>query len=493
MTPPPVEDAAEAREAAEATFRALPAGELLLPYQAGVNARLRAGASLIAIEKSRRIGLTWGVASEAVLRAASTRAAGGMDVFYMGYDQEMGREFIDTCAMWARALGIAASDIEEELLADEDGDVGAFRIRFASGFKIVALPSVPRALRGRQGLVILDEAAFYKSLEEVLKAALALLMWGGQVVVISTHDGVDNPFNRLLDEIRSGSRRGEVMTITLADALDAGLYERIALVAQQRGRALSQSRQEWEASIRDSYGDAAEEELDCVPRTGGGSLIKPEDLAACEHPEAGRGELYAGGLCFGGEDIARRRDGQIQWLFELVGDVLWLRDRIETVGEPFHELAARRAALFRARRVVKWGMDQTGMGEAVVEAEQLLHGSYRIEGFLLTGPTRLDLGLSLAQRFERGLIRVPPDPLIRADLRAIKRASSAGGGVRLVNDDSVHADRFWAAAIASRLADAPHGPAAYHPVPTGRRTRPEPGNFMRPDHSGDLRLPGRRR
>ncbi|WP_194745732.1 hypothetical protein [Thermaurantiacus tibetensis] len=475
---------AEERAGTEALLKRLPKGDLLLPYQAAITSRLFAGVPLLVIEKSRRIGLTWGLAAYAVLRAAAQPSAGGTTAWYMGYDLEMAREFIEVSAMWARAFGIAAEDAGEELLHDGDQAVGAFRIRFASGFKIVALPSVPRALRGKQGLVIVDEAAFHKDLPEVLKAALALLMWGGQVVVVSTHDGVDNPFNLLLDEIRSGRRKGETATITFADALAGGLYERVAQVAAARGRPLELDRAEWVADIRATYGEDAEEELDCVPRAGSGSLIRPDDLVACEHAEAGRPDLYRGGLCYGGWDVARRRDGQIQWLFELIGDVLWLRDRIETVGATFQEQSDRLAWLFRHRRVLKFGIDQTGMGEKVVEDERRVHGA-RVEGFLLTGPTRLDLGLSLAARFERGLIRIPADPVIRTDLRAIKRASAAGGGVRLVNEESVHADRFWAAAMASRLADDPPAVYAYRGVGRARHAPPGAAAFLRPDHADD--------
>ena len=53
----------------------------------------------------------------------------------------------------------------------------------------------------------------------------------------------------------------------------------------------------------------------------------------------------------------------------------------------------------------------------------------------------------------------------RADLRAIKRADSAGGGVRIVNEGKVHADRFWAYALASRAADLPEQVIAYRSVP----------------------------
>ena len=42
--------------------------------------------------------------------------------------------------------------------------INAFRIKFASGFEIMALSSAPRGLRGKQGVVIIDEAAFVDQL-----------------------------------------------------------------------------------------------------------------------------------------------------------------------------------------------------------------------------------------------------------------------------------------------------------------------------------------
>lgn len=452
------------REAALASFERLPRGDLLLGYQQRTLTLLMSGVSLLVIEKSRRIGLTWAMAAYFVLTAAAQRSAGGDNCWYMGYDMEMAREFIDACAMWARAFGIAAEDADEEVLEGDGEKVQAFRIRFSSGFKIVALPSVPRALRGKQGKVGIDEAAFHKNIGETLKSALALLMWGGQVIVWSTHDGVANPFNVLLDEIKSGERKGAHRRIDFDDAIADGLYERVALAAHVKGRAIL-PKQEWIDDIFATYGEDADEELRCIPKAGAGSLIKPEDLAAAEHPDAGRPELYQGGLCYGGRDVARRRDGAIQWNFELVGDVLWLRDRYEEVNVTFAHQDAFMDETFATRRQAAWWIDQTGMGEKVVEDAQLRWGS-RVVGQLLTGPTRLDLAISLVTRFERGLIRIPPDPIIRADLRAIKRMASVGGGVRIVNDGEVHADRFWAAALASRAADLP--PALYQYRSVGR-------------------------
>jgi phage FluMu gp28-like protein len=249
--------------------------DVLLPYQREL-LRATAAHQVVVVEKSRRIGATWGVAADAVLAAGSKRASGGMDVFYVGYNLDMTREFIDTCAMWARAFAGAAAEVEEFLFREQGDDgadrqIQAFRIRFGSTFEIVALCSRPRALRGRQGYVIIDEAAFHDELEELLKAALALLIWGGKVLVISTHDGVDNPFALLVDDCRAGRRPFAMLRTTFADALADGLYRRVCLVRGQAWTAEGEAA--WAEGIRAIYGDAATEELDCIPRNSGGRYL----------------------------------------------------------------------------------------------------------------------------------------------------------------------------------------------------------------------------
>ena len=266
--------------------RGLPA--VLLRYQAKLLATT-AVTQLVVCEKSRRIGMTWAVAADATLTAGSQRAAGGMDVLYIGYNLDMAREFIDTCAMWARAFIPAASGVEEFLFKDqgeggEDKDINAFRIKFASGYEIVALTSKPRSLRGRQGFVIFDEAAFHDELAELLKAAMALLMWGGKVLVISTHDGADNPFNLLVRDIRSGERAGEVVTVTFEDAIEDGLYERIALTTGKSDSA--EAKRAWIDSIMAFYGQDADEELHCIPKAGSGVWLSAPLIEARMTAEA---------------------------------------------------------------------------------------------------------------------------------------------------------------------------------------------------------------
>ncbi|SEB51353.1 hypothetical protein [Rhodobacter sp. 24-YEA-8] len=93
--------------------------KVLLPYQVKAVGMLNSvrDCSALFIERRRRVGLTWGLASYAALRAARQRTAGGMDMMYISYSREMTREFIDACAMWARAFNIAAGDFDENVPA----------------------------------------------------------------------------------------------------------------------------------------------------------------------------------------------------------------------------------------------------------------------------------------------------------------------------------------------------------------------------------------
>lgn len=248
----------------------------LISYQARTLSLLEDSACrVLFIEKSRRIGLTFGFASYAALRAGRAKSAGGMDVMYISYSQEMTREFIDACAMWARAFSNAALAVDEFLFDDSDktGDrsIQAFRIRFASGFEILALSSAPRTLRGKQGVVMIDEAAFVDSLPELLKAALAFLMWGGQVVVCSTHNGTENEFNKQIQDILAGRKPYKHLRIDFDQALTEGLYERICLVNGIKWTPEGEAK--WRQEIIDFYGDGASEELFCIPTAGTGAWL----------------------------------------------------------------------------------------------------------------------------------------------------------------------------------------------------------------------------
>ena len=247
--------------------------ELLLGYQ---KRWIADNSQLKIAEKSRRTGLTWAEAADCALIASLTKSAGGSDVFYIGSNKEMAREFIDAVAMWAKAFNYAAGEIQQEIIQDEGKDILTYVIYFASGFKIKALSSNPKNLRGMQGVVVIDEAAFHEQLAEVLKAALALTMWGAKVRIISTHNGVDNLFNQLILDSRAGRKDYSVHTITLEDACAEGLYKRICQVSKQEWT--QEKEDKWKADLLKNTAseEDALEEYYCVPkRSSGGYIPRP--------------------------------------------------------------------------------------------------------------------------------------------------------------------------------------------------------------------------
>ena len=450
----------------------------LLPYQ---SRWVGDAAGLKVIEKSRRIGLSWAEAYDSVMHAA----VGGGNVYYQSYALDMTRGFIDDSAGWARVLDAGAAEVGETLIDLGEGDkIPAFRLPLASGKEIVAMTSAPRAFRskGRPGdRAIVDEAAFVDDLAEVLKAAMAFRIWGGDVHILSTHNGEASPFNTLVQDIRQRRRPGSLHTVTFADAIAEGLGRRRFEVVGQAWT--DEAEAAWVAETRAEYGEDAAEELDCVPSAGGGTWLSWELILGAEHGDAGDPEKYSGCRTVVGMDIARRRHLTVMWALELVGDVAWTREIVEMQNAAFASQEAELARLVDCYGPCRIAIDQTGMGEKFVEDAQRRHGSHRVEGVLMTGPRRLELATALKRRHEDRTIRIPTSDLIRNDFRAIKRVGGATGGIRLVADESDtdgHADRFWAAALACAAAEI--GPATYelhrinnHAPLAGRRRLGRPG------------------
>lgn len=239
-------------------------------------------------EKGRRTGVTYATAKDDAITAASSRKAGGDNIFYIGDTKEKGLEFIGYCAHMAKVMAMAMAEnwngVEVFLFDDQVVDpitktvtsrqITSYRIRFASGFQIVALSSNPANVRGLQGIVNIDEAAFHSDVKGVIDAASALIIWGGKIRIISTHNGAKNPFNQLIKDAQKGLNDFKVFKVFFDDAVDNGLYERVCMV---KGWTPSvEGKKDWYKKARGVYGSnkaAMLEELDGIPREGSGVAI----------------------------------------------------------------------------------------------------------------------------------------------------------------------------------------------------------------------------
>ena len=464
--------------------------DVLLPYQV----RWIADSSAVKVaEKSRRVGITWAEAADAALSAA---AAAGMDTWYLGYNRDMAREFVETAAAWARQFNKAAHAIEEIAIDDERRDLLAYRIRFASGHKIVALSSRPSNLRGKQGRAVIDEAAFHENLPELLKAALAFTMWGGAVRVISTHNGADNPFNELVNDIRASRRPFSLHRVTLEDALDEGLYYRICQKAGLRYSA--DAERDWRARIFAEYGDAANEELLCVPRASGGAFLssmliehrmragapvlrwdaapefgdQPEEYRCktarewCERnldPVLGRLENLMSSF---GEDFGRSGDLSVFWPMQIGNDLVRRTPFVvELRRVPFRQ---QEQILFymldRLPRLIGGALDARGNGQYLAEVARQRYGA-RIEQVMLSAQWYRENMPRYKAAFEDGTIELPRDAEILADHRALEMDNGYAHVPERRDQKGRHGDAAIAAALAFYASSIRSQPPAYTPAP----------------------------
>ena len=121
----------------------------------------------------------------------------------------------------------------------------------------------------------------------------------------------------------------------------------------------------------------------------------------------------------------------------------------------------------------------------LAERAQERFGKYHVEGIHFSGPVKEDLAYPVKAAFEDLNLRIPFDRNLQADLRAIKKETTAAGNIRFSADRSEngHADRFWALALALHAASTAAGFCAMEPLNvTEDETR---DNYTRPDHSGD--------
>lgn len=412
-------------------------------------------------EKSRRTGLTWAEAGRNVVKGAKPRRRGGCNTFYVGSKKEMALEYIAACALFAKAFNqLAEADVYEQTFWDEGKkeEILTYMIRFPkTGRKIQALSSRPSNLRGLQGDVVIDEAAFHESLEELLKAALALTMWGNKVRLISTHNGVDNPFNTYIQDAREGRKDYSIHRITLDDAIAEGLYKRICYVTGQ----------EWSPEAEKAWRDglyknapnieSADEEYGCVPKKSGGAYLSrvlieaamvadrsiriyryeaPEGFeewtpemreaevrAWCEEnlqPELAR--LSDRNRHTFGEDFARR--GDLTVFTPLQIDPL-LRKRVPFQVELRNlTYEAQRQVMFyicdRLPRLTGLAFDATGNGGYLAEQAALKYGSTMVDQVALSLAWYAEWMPKLKGEFEAFNLQIPRHQTTLDDLLSIK-------------------------------------------------------------------------
>lgn len=406
---------------------------------------------------SRQTGKTWTTTLEIVDNCYEAWSKGKRQRWViLSRGERQAKEAMDEgIKRHAEAYGLAVQAFTQDFFCEEESNrlqrdvkVKALEIELPGGSRITALPANPDTARGYSANLFLDEFAIHQKSREIWSACFPLVSRAGlKLRVTSTPKGKGNKFYEIMTSTDPvWSRHVVDIHKAVADGLDRNIEELRAGLADEEIW-----RQEYELEWLDDANAWLDYDL----------------IMSCEDPDAGLPERYAGGPCFLGNDIAIRNDLWVAWVWELVGDVLWCREIVELKGGTFAQRDAVIDRLFQQYRIVGAALDQTGMGEAVVEGVQNRHGSMRVHGVLFTAAAKLEMATQAKQRFEDRKVRIPEGNVaLRHDLHKLKKIIGPTGIPRLVadSDGAGHADRTWAAFLGVAAAASGETPIAFELV-----------------------------
>lgn len=408
-------------------------------------------------EKSRQIGWTWSEGYKIVRE--KSQADSRLDHWISSRDDIQARLFLEDCKGFANLLNIAAKDLGVMVIDDKGNS--AYVLSFANGLRAHSMSSNPDAQAGKRGGRTLDEFALQPDPRKLYSIAFPGITWGGSLSLFSTHRGTANYFNDLIVEVKhkGNPKSFSLHTVTLQRALEEGFLYKLQkkLPAGDQRQAMDEA--EYFDFIKAGCPDEEtfQQEYCCVPSDDNSAFLSYELIAGCEYRagENWQQDLAdAKGKLFVGVDVGRAHDLTVIWVTERLGDVSYTRRVLCLKQETFDAQEHALYSILQLPQVQRACIDASGIGRQFAERAQQRFGQFKVEAVTFTAGVKEELAYPLRAAFEDKSVRIPGEALIRSDLRAIKKETTASGNIRFTADRGAngHSDRFWALALALHAA-----------------------------------------
>lgn len=442
---------------------------LLLPYQAKWvhdNARLKIA------EKSRQIGWTWSSAYRNVRTKSLVDAR--LDSWISSRDEIQARLFLEDCKSFAQLLDMGARDMGQQVIDDKGNS--AYVLSYANGLRTHSMSSNPDAQAGKRGDRTLDEFALHPDPRKLYAIAYPGITWGGQLEIFSTHRGTANYFNDLINEVKhkGNPKSFSLHRCTLQDALDQGFLYKLQTKLPPDDQRQHMDEADYFNFIRAGCPDEETflQEYMCQPSDDNAAFLSYDLILPCEYKPGENWETDlkdSKGQLFVGVDVGRDHDLTVIWVVEKFLDTYFTREVIELKNIPFNIQEEKLYPILELPAVRRACIDNTGIGRQFAERAQQRFGTYKVEPVTFTGPVKEALAYPVRSAFEDMTIRVPSSEVIRADMRAIKKETTAAGNIRFTADrgKNGHADRFWALALAMHAGKTGAGMDWAQPMSVG--------------------------
>lgn len=393
----------------------------------------------IAALYARQTGKSFAFAAKQVL---DCREHEKTDWVAISSGQRQVKEYMDKVRTHGRATGLVLEWAEQTYrYALDDGTTDEYTVlecKFQNGSRIVGVPANPDTARGYSANVFMDELAAIKNGRELWAAVFPIVSRGFKLHAAFTPKGKQNKAYEIWQNPNFTKH-----FVDIYQAVREGCPHDVEL-------------------LRSTIGDPDlwAQEYECKFLDEATAFITYDLINEVEHPLAGKPELYAGGATFVGMDIGRRKDLTAIHVLELVGDVLWVRERITLSKTTFTAQEQELARVITQYKPSRVCIDQTGMGEMFAERAKDKYGR-QVEGVLFSSSVKLDLANGIKQQCEDHKLRIPAIDALRESIHSIKKTTTAAGNARFDAERSEHghADEFWALALAAHAADRPAGVA----------------------------------
>jgi phage FluMu gp28-like protein len=459
-------------------------------------------------EKSVRIGWTFGDAFKNVRKRIQHK---NRNYLFQTKDQQSSIEYLKTCMSFASIFNFTRSIIasgEDSVRVQskrEDGtsftdDVKFGYINFDNGSRIIAFSSNPYAMAVFEGDVGLDEFAKHQAAEKLWETAQGRITWGYDLSVWSAHDGTDTLFYQFAQEARAGKGDWSHYKVTMQDAVDMGLVEKINAT---RGTNYTREQFIADCKTRARLPEIYEQAYNCNPSGSASAIVPWASIQNCQRDYTiARAHLEAGQIAetFGKfhPDYAAARAGRVcDWLDGIFGAVfnepLRYRLGFDVAASGEGDLASiyvdkkiaptlQLAALFTCRtddwdfiKTVLWHFhrrlsslqaagDETGLGRQICwETAQKFPGIFTPVNF---ASDKHDMGFALMNQLSVAEKIIPKgEPDIAQDYFAIRKIYAGKrwtfvSGRNLLNPAS-HGDIAWSGALASKADEMQSVPGTF--------------------------------
>ncbi len=383
--------------------------------------------------KARQVGWTTTLAREAVVVAA----VDGDTTIIGSRSERQARELMRRAKL---LLPIALYDTGLSQVVDR-----ADEVELSNGGRIISVPANPDSITGFSGHVVLDEFARHKDADAIWEALFPSISQSKhlRVSVVSTPMGRAGQFYRIIREAqKGGSTPWSLHQVNIHQAVANGCGHDIE---ELRAGCLN------EQVFRQSYL--------CEFLDESYALLPYDLLTACVDDslsyEPDATAIQKSGHLFLGMDIAREHNLAVIAIVEQLGKRFICRGFIEMRSTSYDAQERTLYEYMDRRNVHKVCIDKTGLGDQF--AERAGNRSHKAEGVHMTMPIKAELAALVRRVFDQGLIDIPDDDKLLADLHSVAVETTAAGNVRYTAKEAAgsHADRYTALSLALHAAVQP--------------------------------------